>query len=416
MAIFSTGDRGKWLLPMFSAAFATAITAATPTLAADDVMTALTEGKFDVNIRYRFEYVDQDGKPEEAYANTVRTAVGYETADLHGFILGAEVEWVLGIGSERYNDTQNGKTSYPVVADPENLEANQYYIGFNQLPESQIKVGRQKILLDNQRFVGPVGFRQNHQTFDAARLTSNYIPDVTATYAYVWLVNRVVGEDNPRGDFESDSHLINVSYSGIPFGKLTGYGYLLDFDEVPGLSSMTFGGRFAGKHALSEPWSLFYVAEAAIQSDYASNPNDGSFNYYLIEPGIAYKTFKARIGYEVLSGNGRQSFQMPLATLHAFQGWADKFLATPAGGIEDAYLRLDYVVKGLDFLDGTKFIGAYHDFNAQNSNANYGSEFDLLVKKKVHEFFTVELKYANYDAKDFATDTEKFWASVIFKY
>ena len=416
MAIFKTSDRGKRLLPILCAAFATTLTTAVPTLAGDDVTTAITDGKFSVNIRYRFEFVEQDGKSNDAYANTVRTRIGYETGDFHGFILGAEIENVLGIGSERYNDTINGKTNYPVVADPENTEANQYYIGFNGVPETKIKIGRQRLFLDNQRFVGTVGFRQNEQTFDAARLTTNVIPDVTATYAYVFLVNRIFGEDSPVGDFESNSHLLNVSYSGIPFGKLTGYGYLLDLDEAPTLSSKTFGARFAGKQALSEPWSMFYAVEAAMQSAHANNPTKGNFKYYLIEPGIAYQTFKARIGYEVLTGNGRQAFQTPLATLHAFQGWADKFLTNPATGMEDRYVRLDYVAKGLDFLDGTKLIGVYHDFNAQSSSADYGSEVDFMISRKVYDYFTVELKYANYDAKDSATDTEKFWASVTFKY
>lgn len=402
----------SWL----AAAIATTLTFSSPGNTADDLTTAISDGKLNINVRYRFEFVDQSGVSKDAKAHTVRTRLGYETADFYNFRLGVEVENVFGIGRQRYNSTTNGMSSYPVVADPDNTEANQYYIANSSLPETTIKLGRQRMIMDNHRFVGTVGFRQNEQTFDSARITSGYIPDVTATYAYVYLVNRIFGEDSSSGDWESNSHLINVSYTGLPFGKLTGYGYLLDFDESPANSSKTFGARFAGKHAISDPWKLLYTVEAAWQTDHANNTNHDSFGYYLFEPGIAYDTFSAKIGYEILSGDGNSSFQTPLATLHAFQGWADKFLTNQSGGMEDLYVRLDYTAKGLDWFDGTKFIAAYHWFDAEQGGADYGRELDLQVSRKIYDRFTVALKYARYDAEDFATDTEKLWFMVTFKY
>ncbi len=384
--------------------------------AGDNFTEALTGGKVNIDIRYRYETVDQDGIARDAKAHTVRSRLGYETGDFHGFVVGLEFQNTTGIGSERYNDTINGKTQFPVVADPDNTEANQYYVANSSLPETTVKVGRQRIILDNHRFVGTVGFRQNEQTFDSARLDTGIIPDVTATYIYVYLVNRIFGEDSRVGDFETNSHLINLSYTGLSFGKLTGYGYLLDFDEASTLSSKTFGARFAGKRPLNDDWKLLYTAEAAWQSDHANNPNSDSFGYYLIEPGVAYDTVSAKAGYEVLSGNGTRAFQTPTATLHAFQGWADKFLSTPGSGIEDLYIRLDYTAKGFDWFDGTKFTGVYHWFDAEEGSADLGRELDLQVSRKLYDYFTVALKYARYDADTFATDTEKIWFIVGFKY
>jgi len=404
-------------LALWSAAAVIAALAPVPMVAAgDDFTEAVTGGKVNIDIRYRFEMVDQDGISRDAKAHTVRSRLGYETGDFHGFVLGLEFQNTVGIGSERYNDTVNGKTQFPVVADPDNTEANQYYIANSSIPETTIKLGRQRLILDNHRFVGNVGFRQNEQTFDSARLTSGIIPDVTATYAYVFLVNRIFGEDSRVGDFETNSHLINVSYDGLGIGKLSGYGYLLDFDEARALSTKTFGARFAGKRPLNDDWTLLYAAEAAWQSDHANNPNSDSFVYYLIEPGVAYDTFSAKGGYEVLSGNGTRAFQTPLATLHAFQGWADKFLTTPGGGIEDLYIRLDYTVTGLDWFDGTKFTGVYHWFDAEKGGTDFGRELDLQVSRKLYDYFSVALKYARYDADRFATDTEKIWFTVSFKY
>jgi len=387
-----------------------------PAWAADDLTTAITDGKVSIDIRYRYEYVDQQGISKEARAHTVRTQLGYETADFHGFSVGAEFENVTGIGSERYNDTINGKTQYPVVADADNTEANQYWIAFSGLPETKIKAGRQRIILDNHRFIGNVGWRQNEQTFDAVRVTTGIIPDVTANCAYLYLINRIFGEDSKVGDYESSSHVINVAWSGLDFGTLTGYGYLLEFDEAPSSSSKTFGARFAGSHALSEPWKLLYEAEAAWQSDYRNNPNSDSFHYLLLKPGVSYDTLSARVGWEVLSGNGTRAFQTPLATLHAFQGWADKFLTTPGSGIEDLYVQLDYTVKGLDWLDGTKLGAVYHWFDPETGSGDLGRELDLVISRKLFDYFTVGAKYARYDADSFATDTTKFWLFVEFKY
>ena len=39
------------------------------------------------------------------------------------------------------------------------------------------------------------------------------------------------------------------------------------------------------------------------------------------------------------------SFQTLLATLHKFQGWADKFLTTPPNGIRDLYGSAGYTLK-----------------------------------------------------------------------
>ncbi len=403
-------DRGAGLIGL------AALVLAPASFAGESLQDAITGGKISADVRYRFEHVDQDGFAARANANTVRVRLGYETGEFYGFAIGAEAQATTAFGSKRFNDTVNGKTQFPVVADPNNREFNQYYIVNTSLPETAIKVGRQRVIFDNHRFVGTVGFRQNEQTFEGARLTTGIIPDVTATYMYVTLVNRIFGENSRVGDFASNSHFVNVAYTGLSFGKLTAYGYLHDFDEAPALSSKTFGLRFAGKQAINDQWTVLYTAEAAWQTDHANNPNSSSFGYYLLEPGISYDTISAKVGYEVLSGDGTRAFQTPTATLHAFQGWADKFLSTPGSGIEDLYLRFDYTAKGLAWFDGTKFTAVYHWFDAEESSANLGRELNLQVARKFYKRFSVALKYARYDADTFATDTEKVWFMVAFKY
>ena len=106
-----------------------------------------------------------------------------------------------------------------------------------------------------------------------------------------------------------------------------------------------------------------------------------------------------------------------MATLHPYQGWADKFLNTPGDGVEDIYISL------IANVFGAKFVAVYHDFNSDNNNYDYGSEWNLLLTKTIKKQFTVGLKYADYHADSNpnniggqSSDISKLWAFVRFKY
>ena len=51
----------------------------------------------------------------------------------------------------------------------------------------------------------------------------------------------------------------------------------------------------------------------------------------------------------------------------------------------------------------------YRDFQADEGGAEYGSEIDLLAAKKFDKHYTAGIKYASYNADDFAVDTDKLW-------
>ncbi|MEZ5690134.1 MAG: alginate export family protein [Rickettsiales bacterium] len=396
-----------------------ASTEAFPEVTPGSVGYAILHGTPWIDLRYRYETVDQDGIAKNARASTLSSKIGYKTGLWKGFQFAAEGENISVIGSERYNSTTNGKTQYPVVADPEDTLLNQLYISYQGIPKTNITVGRQYIKLDDQRFVGAVGWRQNDQTFDAASISSNYIENATFYYAYVRKVNRIFGPDANNGAFDSNSHLINLSYTFHPALKVTLYDYMLDFDDARSLSSVTYGARLSGSYDLGSGASFIYKAEFADQSDYADNPNNYSANYYAIEPGVTWSGWTAKIGYEVLEGDGvaTNSFQTPLATLHAFNGWADKFLSTPANGLEDRYASLAYKVPfGNEWFKGTNMAVIYHDFKADKTNADYGTEWDAVISKTFFDHYTVGVKFADYDADNLFTDTTKVIATLQVKY
>jgi len=370
-----------------------------------------------VDIRYRYEHVDQDNPLRNANAHTARAKFGINPGEFHGFSFKVEGEAIVDLGNAKFNDTTNGRTEFSVVADPEDVVFNQGYLQWKGGPGITAKAGRQALNLDNQRWIGSVGWRQNDQTLDAAYVTAKPFEGFSASYGYAWRVNRIFGPDNPNGIWrDNDIHLLRASYDIENFGTLSTFGYLLDIPNAPGASNKTFGVRFAGAQKLNDDFKLSYAVEYARQSEHGDNPLDFGLDYFSVQPGISYGPFTVKLGYEYLDGNGQIGLQTPLATLHAFNGWADQFLVTPATGLEDISVDAVFKPSNVDWLKGTTFRFVYHDFSAASGGGDYGSEYDALISKKFGKHFTVSAKYANYQSDGFKVDTEKFWLTLGFKY
>ena len=383
---------------------------------ASSISDALAQTKLLLDTRMRYEGVEQEPMANDAEAVTLRARLGFETGKAFSTSLLAEGEFLWPIVTD-YNSTTNGKTQHPIVADPESHELNRLQLTNTSLPGTTLTVGRQRILLDDQRFVGNVGWRQNEQTFDSLRLVNKSIKNVTFDVAYISQVNRVFGKESPQGRYEADSGLANASYQ-LPIGKLTGFGYLLEFNPIAAVpaavrdSSETYGVRFAGEKPFAA-MKLGYAASYATQSERGDNPLSFDLDYYLGELTASINKYSLGIGYEVLEGDGTKGFATPLATLHKFQGWADKFLATPADGIEDAYVNAGMNFKGLGPIETLSLLAVYHDYAAQRVSRDYGTEFNLQVQAKVGKFNSA-IKYGDYQADGFLTDTKKYW--VQFEY
>jgi hypothetical protein len=396
------------------------------TVAGDSVKDALTKGKVNVDLRYRYEVVDQEDFTNDAQASTLRLRLGYTTGLYYGVFAMAEFDGIWVIGSERYNSTANELIEFPVVADPEGEELNQGYLGYRSLDMMTFKLGRQRIKLDNDRFIGNVGWRQNEQTYDALSGWFGFSDEFALFVGYIGNTNRVFGEDHPdqaRADLNLDAPVLNISYD-FPIGKLTGYGYFLEFVEAPMASNKSIGGRFTGSHAFTDKLKLLYTGEYADQSPWKDGASTNNASYSVVELGVGIKAVTLKAGYELLGGDGVYAFQTPLATGHAFNGWADLFLVTPLSGLEDTYFSAAATLKGI------KLLGVYHSFAADTGSDDYGTEIDLRITKGFGKMYSVGAKYASYSADsgtgtiDFPgaamprpnVDVDKFWVWLGLKY
>jgi hypothetical protein len=398
--------------------------------AGNPVLGAIGETKPIFDSRMRYETVDQDPLAQDAEAETIRVRAGFETGKAWETSLLAEGEFVWDVGGDYRSDNAVLKnTTYPVVADRDSQEVNRLQLTNTSIPQTTLTLGRQRILLDDQRFVGNSGWRQNEQTFDGFHVVNKTVTNFTVDVAYVNQVNRVNGPDSPQGRFTGDVYLTNLAYQ-TPVGKVTAFNYLLKFDpltqaDFPGLnaaqaaplnptrvSTSTYGLRFAGERRLSKI-KLGYTASLARQKDAGENPFDFTLDYRFGELTGTYRQFTLGVGYETLEGNGAVGFSTPLATLHKFNGWADKFLTTPANGLEDRYISAGVTFKGIGPLDTLAAVASYHTYDAQHISQDYGDEANIQLQGKWQRV-NMLLKYADYKADALLTDTTKWWAQVEY--
>ena len=363
-----------------------------------------------VDARLRYETVDQGSL--EADAATLRLRAGAE-AKLGEFSLLAEGEGTVALVND-YNafpfpiaDGQR-RPQFAVVSDPQGIELNRLQLQYKSKDVS-VTLGRQRINLDDQRWVGSVGWRQNEQTFDAVRGEGKLGP-VAIDLTYAISQRTLFGEDaGPRTDIDGDFIFAGVgSKLGPVQGKL--FTYLIDYDESFAFpnSSQTYGGFVSSAIPLGKTTKLSLRASHARQSDYGDNPFDYAAHYWSFEAGTKMAGFNLTGGWEQLGSDNGRAVQTPLATLHKFNGWADLFLTTPPAGLEDAYLSVGRSFDGIKVLPGLNANVAFHQFDSAKGDVEYGTEWDASAGIKLGKV-NVLLKYADYNARDFGADTRKFW-------
>ena len=385
-------------------ALAAALLATPPAVA--DLAKALREGKAEVNARYRYEGVDQDGLPNDGAASTVLGRLTWSSAAWGNVTAGIETDFVGVVGVDDYNSTTNGKTNYPIVADPEGFDLNQAFVR-RESGAVTMTGGRQRILHGRQRFLGGVAWRQNEQTYDAVRIESKG-DDVTLDYSFIANVNRIFGpEDGAQpADWKSAIHAFHGAWS-VGEGELSAFAYDFDLQNDNGIpnSNRTYGAEYSGKHG-----GITLSGGIARQSPSGDSPLDYDAGWYWIEGKADLAGVAFTLGHEVLGSDGGDAgFRMPVATLHKFNGWADRFLATPAAGLEDTYLTV------ADQWGKASVAATWHTFSANEGGTDYGTELNLSAGMPLGESLSVLFKFASYASDGYATDTTKWWLTFTYR-
>jgi hypothetical protein len=393
----------------------------------DDWLQPILEGSVALDMRARYEYADIRRGPRESNASTLRTRLGYGTKPWRGLSGYFEVENVVAADRRAYFDGTRPPGSRSVVADPQTTEVNQAYLllARDDFGRSSAKVGRQRIVFDDARFIGNVGWRQNEQTYDAALAgTALGVDGLTLQYGYLLEVHRIFGNEGGPAtrDFDSNSHLLRAAYDVAPWFQPVAFAYLLDLRDSPTNSSNTFGLRASGQVPLDEGWSVAYQASYAYQIDGGTsggrNPQDYHAHYALADVALGYaKLGTLGAGYELLgSHDGKAVFTTPLATAHAFNGWADAFLDNGGpNGLQDAYA---YVAPRLPWSLQGKLV--YHHFFSDARSRDLGYEIDAQLSRRFGRYVTLLTKVAWYDGRGPGSaspaDRIRYWVEATFAF
>ena len=399
--------------------------------AEDTIADALAASKPILESSLRWEQVDQVGIANSAEALTWRNRFGLQSGDFHNFKALIEVDNV-NVLSDKYNSTLNGNTAYPTVLDPKVTEINRAQITWTPMETTTLTLGRQRIILDDARFIGNVGWRQDEQTYDAVRLDTT-LWRVKLTGAYLGRVNRVVGEAK---DWYSNSYLLNASYSVSEALKFTAFDYALRFSTaattpVPAdqtnaaASSVSITGLRAYGGDWVSSFKLNYVLQYSTEKPNGLNPAVFELHEKMIEGSATWDIYTLKLNYEALEGNGTVGFVTPLGTVHAFEGFADVFSATGGNktfvnGIDD--FNTSFIVAGHTkpwapwFMNPTLTV-VYHSLKTDRLDQKIGKEWDAVLVAGITKNLSLMLKYADFD-RDSVTmpaSRTKTWIMLNYK-
>ena len=368
----------------------------------------LDQGKVSAEILVGYEYSDLRGNTTKA-ANALitRTRLNYKTANYEGFDAFVQAQYVGPI-NDHYSHQNGGNANYDPVADPEAFRIHQAYLAYTGY-DTHGRLGAQEILLDNQRFIGNVGWRMNAQSFNAGLVKNNSLEDLTLFYAYADSINEIDGDINHKRQY----HMFNAEYNLNTNNQVSAYIYLQRNDVAtdPGKVD-TYGLRAWGKNGV-----LSHDALVALQRDAYYASLFGELDADVVDLGA---------GIEYISGgdNDGEQFRTLNGTAHKFNGWADQFLGTGGGllgGLVDVYGQ----VSG-NAGEKLKLIGKLHYFTTANATPTgfdgpYGYEADASAKYSFCKSFDLLAKLAYYKADNselgnFTNDETVFWLRGTFRF
>jgi hypothetical protein len=355
-----------------------------------------------IDLRYRLELIDDDRFSEDATASTLRARLGVVSPEFSGWRFGLVGHANRHLGSEDFNSSANGRTAYPVVADPNDEHLSQAWFGYRAGERFEARIGRQRLIEDNVRFLGNVGFRQLEQTFDAITLGWQPAQDWRVDLRWLDKAHRVFGPSNPNpllAEAELNAWMGTLTHDFGPV-KSALYAHRIAFDDRPA-SHRNLGLRLTGD--LPGDQGFGYRVEFARQDGIRELDTVSGQNYIHLRLQQKLERWHWFAGHERLGGDGNYAFQTPLATLHAHNGWTDQFLSTPADGLVDTH-----VAAGTSIGEWTGLV-KLHDFRADHGSLRYGSEYGVMLRRGLPAGLSLEAKAARFDGRDGRPDVTKVW-------
>ena len=295
------------------------------------------------------------------------------------------------------------------------------YAEFPLVNTLSAKVGRQMIVLDDDRIFGSLDWHPAGRSHDAVNL--NWTPcdqwTLRGFFAYnqsgstttpTLNVNTPSGQNFTPGWGQDYQHLqaLHAHYSISEAHQLSllfaNLGYRTD--DSADQNMQTFGAHYTGKSN-----QLSYGASAYMQTGKNNTGADKSAYMFAVNAGYKFSPiFGLTAGVDYLSGNASddnskdKKFNPFSGTNHKFYGFMDYYYVgfTPSVGLLNPYLTANVRTGEKSNLSATfhYFAPAAKFEVGGKKHSSYGSEIDLVYNLKVQPFIGLQLGYSTYFAND----------------
>ena len=382
---------------------------------------AETTHEWDWGSRARYANVDANNSGQSA-SLLLRGNVQSQWNDLLATFV--EVDSVSSTFKDDHSDGVrfNGQ---PLLQDPPGTEFNQAFATVNT-DRFLLHLGRQRINLDNQRFVGGNAFWQNEQTFDALFSQAKLASNSRFTYSYIGNANRIFGEDadknNPGrgplpsgitpprppgnyGDHEQHTHLTHLEWNEWDYTRVTAYAHRMDNLDMPAASNATYGASYSVNYKVDRMKYRLQL-EAAQQDRF--DLGRAQLPYYLLDAGVGVDTLEFIARYEELGENNGVAFITPLGSNHKFEGWAGVIGNTPNTGVRTASLGVLW--RAAPMRVETHYLFFKDDVRGQA----IGEEWDLDIAFRPIRKHNLSVRFAHFEPEHNVGSTRKVFLDYAY--
>lgn len=368
----------------------------------------------DASLRPRFEYrhgfkslFPDDTDPASFVSQRTRINFGYKTEKLQFYLSPQDVRvW--------------GDVPQLNAADKNGFSLHQAWAEISLISDLSLKIGRQEIVYDDQRFLGNVDWAQQGRSHDAAII--KYEPEFVKLHfgaAYNQDQESLTGNVLTVNTYKSLQYI----WLHKDFNKISGSFLFLNNglqyrDEVDEKNNETRYSQTAGMHLKAGVEKFKFSSNLYYQ--FGKDISNNTLSAYLVSLDILYSvTEKLNIGLggELQSGNDygapsdgkNKAFDPLYGTNHKFNGFMDYFYVgnhLNNVGLTDLYGNVKYA-----FNKKSNVNIIFHQFFASEKlnnevSKNLGFEFDFITSLKLSEFVGLQAGYSQFFASN-ATEVLK---------
>jgi hypothetical protein len=252
-----------------------------------------------------------------------------------------------------------------------------------------LRIGRQKIVYDNQRLFAENDWRQNANAHDALRIMYRKPKlNTELTLAFNQLRENIFNTDFSPATY-SNYKFLGVHYFNYTFNKNWNF---LTINAADGFQDTKNKEKLQMRYTSGGRLEYFHTDWYATMSayyQYGKNPKGAEMAGYYLQPELKYtgiKNLTLRLGAEYISGqdakdstNKKDNSFVPLyGVAHRFMGYMDYFTAFPAD-LNNAGLVNPYLFVIFDLNKKFQIRNDLHLFYSQNNFISNGQVIDKYL-------------------------------------